>query len=45
VFMLNVMDLKPGDAIFLGAGEPHSYISGGIYVVYFDSYIRMLMRN
>jgi len=30
VFMLNVLDLKPGEAIFLGAGEPHAYISGDI---------------
>jgi mannose-6-phosphate isomerase len=29
VFILNVIDLKPGEAIFLGAGEPHAYISGG----------------
>jgi mannose-6-phosphate isomerase len=31
VFLLNVVDLKPGEAIFLGAGEPHAYISGGEY--------------
>jgi mannose-6-phosphate isomerase len=29
IFLLNVVDLKPGEAIFLGAGEPHAYISGG----------------
>ena len=28
-FMLNYVHLNPGDAIFLGAGEPHAYISGG----------------
>jgi len=28
-FMLNFMELKPGEAIFLGAGEPHAYVSGG----------------
>lgn len=28
-FMLNYVQLKPGEAIFLGAGEPHAYISGG----------------
>lgn len=29
VFLLNVVDLKPGEAIFLGADVPHAYISGG----------------
>lgn len=29
VFLLNVVKLEPGEAIFLGAGEPHAYISGG----------------
>ncbi|KZS94051.1 mannose-6-phosphate isomerase [Sistotremastrum niveocremeum HHB9708] len=29
-FVLNVIDLEPGQAIFLGAGEPHAYISGDI---------------
>lgn len=28
-FMLNYVHLNPGDAIYLGAGEPHAYISGG----------------
>jgi len=28
-FVLNYVHLKPGEAIFLGAGEPHAYISGG----------------
>ena len=28
-FLLNHVKLAPGDAIFLGAGEPHAYISGG----------------
>ncbi|EJD35520.1 mannose-6-phosphate isomerase [Auricularia subglabra TFB-10046 SS5] len=30
LFLLNVVHLKPGEAIFLGAGEPHAYISGDI---------------
>ena len=30
-FMLNYVKMKPGDAIFLAAGEPHAYISGGRY--------------
>ncbi|KAJ7746763.1 mannose-6-phosphate isomerase [Mycena maculata] len=29
-FLLNYVHLKPGEAIFLGAGEPHAYISGDI---------------
>jgi len=28
-FVLNYVRLDPGQAIFLGAGEPHAYISGG----------------
>ena len=28
-FMLNYVHLLPGEAMFLGAGEPHAYISGG----------------
>ena len=28
-FMLNHMSLRPGEAIFLAAGEPHAYVSGG----------------
>lgn len=30
-FMLNYVFLQPRDAIFLGAGEPHAYISGGAF--------------
>lgn len=28
-FLLNYVSLNPGEAIFLGAGEPHAYVSGG----------------
>lgn len=28
-FMLNSVELEKGEAIFLGAGEPHAYVSGG----------------
>lgn len=28
-FMLNYVELEKGEAIFLGAGEPHAYVSGG----------------
>ncbi|KAH7102234.1 mannose-6-phosphate isomerase [Auriculariales sp. MPI-PUGE-AT-0066] len=30
LFLLNIVRLSPGEAIFLGAGEPHAYISGDI---------------
>lgn len=36
-FMLNYIDLQPGEAIFLGAGEPHAYISGGMAFSFWDS--------
>jgi mannose-6-phosphate isomerase len=29
VYLLNVVNLEPGEAIFLGAGEPHAYVAGG----------------
>lgn len=28
VYLLNLVHLKPGDALFLGPNEPHSYLSG-----------------
>jgi mannose-6-phosphate isomerase len=30
-FVLNYVTLQPGEAMFLGAGEPHAYIAGGIH--------------
>ncbi|KAF8347487.1 mannose-6-phosphate isomerase [Amanita rubescens] len=30
VFLLNYVTLNPGEAIFLGAGEPHAYVEGEI---------------
>ena len=30
-FVLNYVELEKGEAIFLGAGEPHAYVSGGGY--------------
>jgi mannose-6-phosphate isomerase len=30
IFVLNYLSLRPGESIFLGAGEPHAYISGDI---------------
>lgn len=29
IYFLNVVSLKPGEAIFLDANVPHAYISGG----------------
>lgn len=29
-FVLNYVTLQPGEAMFLGAGEPHAYIAGGM---------------
>lgn len=29
-FVLNYVKLQPGEAIFLGAGEPHAYVTGGL---------------
>lgn len=38
-FLLNYVRLDPGQAIFLGAGEPHAYISGGkLYYPYFKHF-------
>jgi mannose-6-phosphate isomerase len=31
-FMLNYIKLAPGEAMFLGAGEPHAYVSGGKFI-------------
>jgi len=31
-FMLNYVKLEPSQAIFLGAGEPHAYVSGGMHL-------------
>lgn len=31
-FVLNYVRLNPGEAIFLAAGEPHAYVSGGRFV-------------
>lgn len=28
-YVLNYVKLQPGEAIYLGAGEPHAYVSGG----------------
>jgi len=30
IFLLNIVSLEPGQAIFLQANEPHAYLSGGM---------------
>lgn len=32
-FMLNFIKLAPGEAMFLSAGEPHAYVSGGEFLL------------
>jgi mannose-6-phosphate isomerase len=36
IFILNVVSLEPGQAIFLQANEPHAYLNGGV-CLYFPS--------
>ena len=36
-FLLNFLRLKPGDAIFLAANEPHAYVSGDCFEVMANS--------
>lgn len=31
VYFLNYLKLKPSEAVFLAANEPHAYLSGGWY--------------
>lgn len=33
VYFMNVIDLDPGDAIFIDSNVPHAYLSGGKYLV------------
>jgi mannose-6-phosphate isomerase len=33
--MLNYVSMEPGQAIFLGANEPHAYLSGGKFFFFF----------
>ena len=35
-FMLNYVKLEPGEAIYLGAGAPHAYVSGGMHCTILD---------
>lgn len=45
-FVLNYITLHPGEAIFLGAGEPHAYISGGTLLRFSAFlYIYHLLQN
>ena len=36
-FLLNYVTLNPGEAIFLGAGEPHAYVEGGKFPAFLPS--------
>ncbi len=49
VFLLNYVTLNPGEAIFLGAGEPHAYVEGGESVLFItqalDRSIKPCSRN
>ena len=36
-FLLNFLNLQPGDAIFLAANEPHAYVSGDCFEVMANS--------
>jgi mannose-6-phosphate isomerase len=40
-FLLNVVSLEPGEAVFLRANEPHAYISGGEPCPLFGSICRL----
>lgn len=33
IYFLNYVVLEPGQAMFLGANEPHAYIYGGQWVI------------
>ncbi|KAG6840827.1 hypothetical protein C0991_004050 [Blastosporella zonata] len=43
-FLLNYVALEPGEAIFLGAGEPHAYVSGGAFHVLFSQQSLLTIR-
>lgn len=43
IYFLNYIQLSPGQAIYLGANEPHAYICGGhtslnLYYYFFNIY-------
>lgn len=44
VFMLNTICLQPGEAIYLGSGVPHAYISGGMYPTASLSHLKFFMK-
>jgi mannose-6-phosphate isomerase len=35
-FVLNICSLKPGEAVFLKANEPHAYLDGGVFFPLFS---------
>jgi mannose-6-phosphate isomerase len=38
-FVLNYVTLQPGEAMFLGAGEPHAYIAGGMCIYSYSPFL------
>lgn len=44
VYFLNYLKLKPSEAIFLGANEPHAYLFGGEMLIthFFLKYLILL---
>ncbi|CAE6422396.1 unnamed protein product [Rhizoctonia solani] len=44
VFLLNVVKLNPGEAMFLQADEPHAYITGGAYYRVYGHFRQVLVH-
>lgn len=45
IYFLNYIQLTPGQAIYLGANEPHAYIYGGnIFELYIDCIFFLLSK-
>lgn len=44
IYFLNRIVLQPGQAMFLGANEPHAYLSGG-YSLLLSVYLQQFNKN
>lgn len=44
-FILNYVSMSPGEAIFLAAGEPHAYVSGGMLYCFSSSSVQPQPQN
>lgn len=42
IYFLNVLELKPMEALFLDANEPHAYISGGMLKYIFAQIMQII---